>query len=145
MAEVVQIGQSFQDLRSSLNFVAGGLDQGSAAFDNLTTLATQTQFGVEELVQTFIRLKGAGIEPTNDLLLTFANTASVAQDQLGVLTSLTELFARGATKGKLELEDFNKIAERGVDVFKPLTKEFRMSIDEIKNLAKNNPLKKIKI
>jgi len=133
---VVQIGQSFQDLRSSLNFVAGGLDQGSAAFDNLTTLATQTQFGVEELVQTFIRLKGAGIEPTNDLLLTFANTASVAQDQLGVLTSLTELFARGATKGKLELEDFNKIAERGVDVFKPLTKEFGMSIDQIKNLAK---------
>lgn len=133
--EIVTIGQSFQDLQTSLNFVTGSSQAGADAFDNLTRLATQTQFGVEELVQTFIRLKGAGIEPTNDLLLTFADTASLAQDQLGVLTSLTELFARGATKGKLELEDFNKIAERGVDVFRPLTKEFGMSIDQIKKLA----------
>jgi len=132
---IVQIGQTFQDLQTSLNFVTGGAQQGADAFDNLTKLATQTQFGVEELVQTFIRLKGAGIEPTNDLLLTFADTASLAQDQLGVLNSLTELFARAATKGKIELEDFNKIAERGVDVFRPLTKEFNLTIDEIKKLA----------
>ena len=132
---IVSIGQTFQGLQVSLDFVTGSAEAGAAAFDNLTTLATQTQFGVEELVQTFIRLKGAGIEPTNDLLLTFADTASLAQDQLGVLTALTELFARGATKGKLELEDFNKIAERGVDVFKPLTKEFGMSIQEIQKLA----------
>jgi tape measure domain-containing protein len=132
---IVEVGQTFQDLQTSLDFVTGSASAGAVAFDNLTTLATQTQFGVEELVQTFIRLKGAGIEPTNDLLLTFADTASLAQDQLGVLTALTELFARGATKGKLELEDFNKIAERGVDVFKPLTKEFGMSIQEIQKLA----------
>jgi len=132
---IVTIGQTFQDLQTSLDFVTGSSEAGAVAFDNLTKLATQTQFGVEELVQTFIRLKGAGIEPTNDLLLTFADTASLAQDQLGVLTSLTELFARGATKSKLELEDFNKIAERGVDVFKPLTKEFGMTIDQIKELA----------
>lgn len=135
LSDIVKTGQTFQDLRLSLNFVAGSADEGAKAFDNLTQLATQTQFGVEELVQTFIRLKGAGIEPTNDLLLTFADTASLAQDQLGVLTSLTELFARGATKGKLELEDFNKIAERGVDIFKPLTKEFGLSIQEIQKLA----------
>jgi tape measure domain-containing protein len=133
---IFDVGQSFQSLQVSLNFVTGSAEAGADAFNNLTTLATQTQFGVEELVQTFIRLKGAGIEPTNDLLLTFADTASLAQDQLGVLTALTELFARGATKGKLELEDFNKIAERGVDVFRPLTKEFGMSIEEIQKLAK---------
>ena len=135
ITDIVKTGQTFQDLRLSLNFVAGSAEEGAAAFDNLTQLATQTQFGVEELVQTFIRLKGAGIEPTNDLLLTFADTASLAQDQLGVLQSLTELFARAATKSKIELEDFNKIAERGVDIFKPLREEFGLSIDAIKGLA----------
>jgi len=133
--QIFTIGQTFQDLQTSLDFVTGSAKEGEAAFNNLTRLATQTQFGVEELVQTFIRLKGAGIEPTNDLLLTFADTASLAQDQLGVLNALTELFARAATKGKLELEDFNKIAERGVDVFKPLTKEFGLTIQEIQKLA----------
>lgn len=134
--QIFDIGQSFQDLRSSLNFVVGSVEEGSAAFDNLTQLATVTQFGVEELVQSFIRLKGAGIEPTNDLLLTFADTASIAQDEIGVLNALTELFARAASKGKLELTDFDKVAERGIDIYGALRKEFGMNIDEIQKLAK---------
>lgn len=133
---IVKIGQTFQDLQVSLDFVTGSAEAGEAAFDNLTKLATQTQFGVEDLVQTFIRLKGAGIEPTNDLLLTFADTASLAQDELGVLTALTELFARAASKGKLELTDFDKVAERGIDIYGALRKEFQMSITDIQELAK---------
>lgn len=133
---IVTIGQTFQDLRTSLAAVTGSAEQGEAAFQNLTTLATQTQFSVEELVSSFIRLKGSGIEPTNDLLLTFANTASIAQDQTGVLTALTELYSRAIGKGKLELEDFNKIEERQVGIFKILRKEFGMSIKQIQELAK---------
>ena len=133
---IVSIGQTFQDLRTSLTAVTGSAEQGEAAFSNLTTLATQTQFSVEELVQSFIRLKGSGINPTNDLLLTFANTASIAQDQTGVLTALTELYSRAISKGKLELEDFNKIEERQVGIFKILRKEFNMSIEDIQKLAK---------
>ncbi len=136
ITDIVKTGQTFQDLRLSLNFIAGSADAGAKAFDNLTVLATETQFGVEELVQTFIRLKGAGIEPTNDLLLTFANTASIAQDQLGVLTALTELFARAASKGKLELTDFDKVAERGIDIYGVLRKEFGLNITAIQDLAK---------
>ncbi len=136
ITDIVKTGQTFQDLRLSLNFIAGSADAGAKAFDNLTVLATETQFGVEELVQTFIRLKGAGIEPTNDLLLTFANTASIAQDQLGVLTALTELFARAASKGKLEITDFDKVAERGIDIYGVLRKEFGLNITAIQDLAK---------
>ncbi len=133
---IVTIGQTFQDLRTSLAAVTNSVENGEAAFQNLTTLATQTQFSVEELVQSFIRLKGSGVEPTNDLLLTFANTASIAQDQTGVLTALTELFARATSKAKLELEDFNKIEERGVSILGLLRNEFGMSIKQIQELAK---------
>lgn len=133
---IVSIGQTFQDLRTSLAAVTGSVETGNAVFQNLTTLATQTQFSVEELVSSFIRLKGSGIDPTNDLLLTFANTAAIAQDQTGVLTALTELYSRAIGKGKLELEDFNKIEERQVGIFKILREEFGMNIKEIQNLAK---------
>jgi hypothetical protein len=136
LKNIVTIGQTFQDLRTSLAAVTGSAEDGKAAFDNLTTLATQTQFGVEELVQSFIRLKSAGVEPTNDLLLTFSNTAATAQDQVGVLNSLTELFARATSKAKLELEDFNKIEERGVSILGILRKEFNLNIKEIQELAK---------
>ena len=133
---VVSIGQTFQDLRTSLAAVTGSVETGNAVFQNLITLATQTQFSVENLSASFIRLKGAGVEPTNDLLLTFANTAAIAQDQTGVLTALTELFARATSKAKLELEDFNKIEERQVGILGILRKEFGMSIRQIQDLAK---------
>jgi len=133
---IISIGQSFQDLQTSLNFVTGGAENGAIAFDNLTKLATQTQFGVEELVQSFIILQGSGIAPTNDLLITFADTAAVAQDQIGVLNSLVSLFSRVTSKGKLELEDLNKIADRGIPIFKILTDQFGKTIEEIKELAK---------
>lgn len=136
VGSIVKIGQSFQDLQTSLNFVTGSAEAGQAAFDNLTRLATQTQFGVEELVQAFLLLQGSGIEPTNSLLLAFADTASVAQDQLGVLESLVSLFSRAASKGKIELEDLNKIADRGIPIYKVLTESFGKTIDEIKELAK---------
>ncbi len=133
---IIAVGQSFQDLQTSLNFVTGGAENGAVAFDNLTKLATQTQFGVEELVQSFIILQGSGIKPTNDLFIAFADTAAVAQDQLGVLNSLVSLFSRVTSKGKLELEDLNKIADRGIPIFKILTDEFGKTIEEIKELAK---------
>ena len=136
LTNIVKIGQTFQDLRSSLTFVEDGAEAGAAAFDKISTLATETQFGVEELTQSYIRLKSAGIEPTNDLLLSFASAASITQDQVGTLTSFTELFARAISKSKLELTDFDKIAERGIDIYGLLSDKFGMNIDQIKELAK---------
>ena len=133
---IVTVGQSFQDLRSSLTFAEGGAKAGAAAFSNLTDLATRTQFGVEQLTASYIRLKTAGIEPTNELLLSFASAASITQDQVGTLTAFTELYARAISKAKLEQTDFDKIAERGIDIYGLLREKFRMTVDEIKNLAK---------
>lgn len=132
---IVEVGQRFQDLKTSLAFVEGSAQAGAAAFKNISALATTTQFGVEELAKSYIRLQSEGIEPTNELLLSFAGAASITQDQLGSLTALTELFARAAGKGKLELTDFDKIAERGIPIYSLLQEKFGMTVDQIKKLA----------
>jgi hypothetical protein len=132
---IVDVGQRFQDLRTSLAFVEGSAEAGATAFKNISALATTTQFGVEELAKSYIRLQSEGLEPTNELLLSFAGAASITQDQLGSLTALTELFARAAGKGKLELTDFDKIAERGIPIYSLLQEKFGMTVDQIKKLA----------
>ena len=65
---IVKTTARFQDLRTSLSSVTGSAEAGAEAFDFISKFATKTQFGVDELTEAYIKLKAAGIEPTEKLL-----------------------------------------------------------------------------
>ena len=91
---IIQVGSAFQDLQNSLNVVFGSVDAGAQAFKQVEQFAASTQFSVQTLTGAFIQLKGAGIEPTEELLQTFADTASISTDQAGTLTAALDLLTR---------------------------------------------------
>lgn len=128
--EVIQITSRFEDLQSSLNSVTGSLRNGASAFQFVQDFATRTQFGVEDLTKTFIQLKAAGIEPTEKLLTTFADTAAVTTDQLGSLEAITALLSR-TTGGGLGLEELERLADRGIPVYRILQQEIGITRQEI--------------
>jgi phage tail tape-measure protein len=113
---IVQTTMRFQDLRTTLNSVTGSAQKGADAFDFISKFATQTQFGVEDLTTTYIKLQTAGITPTTELLTTFTDAAAVTTDQVGSLQAITDLFSR-TTAGGLGLEDLNRLVDRGLPVF----------------------------
>ena len=80
LKSIVDVGASFQDLRNSLNIVFGSVQQGAVQFDRIKTFAAETQFSVQTLTQAFIQLKGAGIEPTEELLRMWSNSLARALD-----------------------------------------------------------------
>lgn len=134
---IVQTTARFQDLRTTLNTVTGSAQEGAAAFEFIQQFATQTQFGVEELTQTFIKLQGAGITPTTELLTTFTDAAAVTTDQLGSLQAITDLFSR-TTAGGLGLEDLNRLVDRGLPVFDILEEKLgrnRLQLTELGRTA----------
>lgn len=133
---IVKIGSAFEDLRDTLSIVEGSANKGALAFDKITKLATKTTFGVEDLTTAYIKLKTAGINPTEKLLMTFADTASVTTDQFGSLTAMTDLFARSVSGG-LGLEDLNRLADRGIPVFKILKQELNLTRLEISAYGKS--------
>ena len=128
--EVIQITARFEDLQASLNSVTGSLRNGASAFQFVQDFATRTQFGVEDLTKTFIQLKAAGIEPTEKLLTTFADTAAVTTDQLGSLEAITALLSR-TTGGGLGLEELERLADRGIPVYRILQQEIGITRQEI--------------
>lgn len=135
LTSIVQTTARFQDLRTSLASVAGGAREGAQAFEFINRFATQTQFGVEELTQTYIKLQAAGITPTEELLTTFTDTAAVTTDQLGSLQAITDLFAR-TTAGGLGLEELNRLADRGIPVFTILEEKLGRNKNQITELGK---------
>lgn len=127
---IINATARFQDLRTALTSVTGSAEAGAEAFGFISKFATKTQFGVDDLTETFIKLKSAGITPTEELLTTFTDTAAVTTDQLGSLQAITDLFARSISGG-LGLEDLNRLADRGVPVFKILQEQLGLTRLEV--------------
>jgi len=132
---IVSTTARFEDLRTSLSSVTGSAKEGAEAFDFISRFSTKTQFGIEELSQTFIKLKASGIEPTEKLLTTFTDTAAVTTDQLGSLTAITDLLSR-TTSGGLGLEELNRLADRGIPVFKILEERLGLTRLQISEFGK---------
>jgi len=132
---IVTTTARFQDLRTTLASVTGGARQGAEAFDFVSQFATKTQFGVEELTQTFIKLKASGIAPTEELLTLFTDAAAVTTDQLGSLQAITDLFSR-TTAGGLGLEELNRLADRGIPVFDILQEKLGRNRLQLSDLGK---------
>tara|TARA_Y100000385_G_scaffold239853_1_gene255421 strand:- start:1670 stop:4057 length:2388 start_codon:yes stop_codon:yes gene_type:complete len=132
---IVETGSAFQDLNNSLNIVFGSVQQGEAQFARIQQFAATTQFSVQTLTQAFIQLKGAGVEPTDALLKTFADTSSVVTDQLGAFQAMLDLVSR-STAGGLGLEDLNRLADRGIPVFAILQQKLGITRLEISEFGK---------
>jgi len=132
---IIDTTARFEDLNDALASVTGSAQAGGEAFDFVSKFATQTQFGIEDLTTTFIKLKASGIEPTQDLLTLFTDTAAVTTDQLGSLQAMTDLFAR-TTSGGLGLEELNRLIDRGVPVFKILEEQIGITRLEISEMGK---------
>jgi hypothetical protein len=129
------VGAKFQDLQDSLNAVFGSAVKGAQAFDRIKKFSLQTQFGVDTLTNAFIQLKGAGVEPTEELLMTFADTASVTTDQMGTFQAALDLVSR-STAGGLGLEDLNRLADRGIPVFQILQEQLGLTRLEVSEFGK---------
>ena len=133
---IVDTASKFQDLRTSLQLLMKDSQAGAEAFDNIKKFATSSIFSVEQLTETFIKLKAAGIQPTTELLNTFQDTAAITADSVGALQAITDLFAR-TTAGGLGLEELNRLADRGIPVFDILSEKIGVSRLEISDLGKS--------
>ena len=133
---VVEASSRAEDLKTTLETVTGSAKGADDAFKFINDFATRTPFDIETLTETFIKLKASGIEPTEELLTTFGDMASVTTDRVGSLTAVTDLFSR-TTSGGLGLEELNRLADRGIPVFKIFEEKLGLTRLEISEFGKS--------
>lgn len=133
--ELSSVSSRFEDLRTTLQLLYRSTETGSALFDDIKKFAETSVFSVEQLTETIVKLKAAGITPTVDQLRMFADVSSVAADKVGALQAITDLYAR-TTAGGLGLEDLNRLADRGIPVFTILSERLGLSRLQIAEVGK---------
>lgn len=133
---VYDVSKNFQDLRSTLGFVTGSAKSGGNALNFLTQYAKKSTFSVNDLANTFITLYSAGINPTEELLQTFTDTASATTDQLDTLNDLTRLFAK-SVEGGIGLQSLNQLASKGIPVFRILKEQIGLAREDINKFGES--------
>lgn len=134
--EVVQVSARFEDLRITLQTLYRDVGAGTRAFNDIKEFAKTSSFAVEDLVQTVLKLKSAGLEPNIALLRLFADVSGSVADKVGALQAITDLYAR-TTAGGLGLEDLNRLADRGIPVFQILSEKLGLSRLEITKVGQS--------
>jgi hypothetical protein len=132
---IIDITKEFETLKTTLRFVTGSVEGGQRAFGLLRNLSKQTQFSTKELADTFITLQNSGIEPTDELLNTFIDTASATANSLDTLNDLTRLFAKGATGAGIGSQSLSQLASKGIPVFQILEKELGLTRSQLNKFA----------
>jgi hypothetical protein len=135
ISNVSEATAEFQDLMTTLETVTGSVDNARDAFGFIQDFATTTPFGVNDLTEAYIRLQNAGIAPTEQLLNTLGDAAAVSGDKVGALEAITQLFAR-SVQGGLGLEDLDRLADRGINVYGILREELGLTRQDISEFGK---------
>lgn len=130
ISKILRVAAGYQDLRTSLNAVTGSAQGAADAMQLINDVVGRTPFTVAQLGETFIKLKASGLEPTTEQLMLFSDVASITTDRIGTLQAITDLYAR-TVSGGLGLEDLNRLADRGVPVFKIFSEKLGLARLEI--------------
>tara|TARA_R100000734_G_C3317934_1_gene111540 strand:+ start:749 stop:2518 length:1770 start_codon:yes stop_codon:yes gene_type:complete len=123
---VMNVAAEFEDLQNALNATFGSVEAGSAAFDRVQEIATKLPLDIDLITSAFVQLKGAGVEPTEEMLLGFSDAASISTDKVGTFQASIDLFTR-TMQGGLGLVELQRLADRGLPVFDILHEKLQLA------------------
>lgn len=129
---IVRTSIEFERLRSVLLTLEGSQDLANARFEQLKQFAKETPFELQQVVTAFTRLKGTGLDPSNEALKAYGNTAAASGKSLiQFVEAVTD-----ATVGEMErLKEFNIKAKQSGDqvsfTFGGVTKTVQNNAQEI--------------
>jgi hypothetical protein len=115
LGKVIQISREFETLRSRLVTVTGSVQNGTAAFAALQTMAARTPYSVQEITDAYVRLRAQGIAPTEALMESMGNTSaamgkSIVQFAEAILDAQTGEFERLKEFGVKARDEGSKVA-----------------------------------
>lgn len=100
---IVSTNREFERLHASLKTVTGSAQGADRAFKMIEDFASSTPFNVEQITEAFIKLKALGLDPSQEVLMSYGNTASAMGKNL---MQFVEAIADAATGEFERLKEF---------------------------------------
>lgn len=127
---IAKLGVEMEQTRVAFSTFLGDADKANALISDLNEFANVTPFDNAQLIDASKALLTAGVsaEGMTDQLKTIGDVAAGA----GVpITELSQIFAKATNKGKLQAEELNQFAERGIPILDVLAKKWGVNKAEV--------------
>lgn len=126
--QLIDVNAEFQTIKSSLKTVTGGAEEAAKAFNLIEDFATTTPFALQEVTQSFIKLKALGLDPSERALRSYGNTSAALGKSLD---QMIEAVADAATG------EFERLKEFGIKASKE-KENVTFTFQGISTTIKNN-------
>jgi tape measure domain-containing protein len=129
-AAAVKAAADLETMETQFISLTGGAEQAAAMVDQLNQFAAATPFQIEEIAGAARQLLAAGtdISQVNEQLQFLGDIAATSGSSI---EDITAIFAKVQAKGKVELENLNQLAERGIPIFKALSDATGLPADKL--------------
>jgi len=129
-AAAVKSAAQLESMETSFISLTGGAQQAADMMANLNEFTAQTPFQIEGVAKAARQLiaSGSGVEDVNQQLQFLGDIAATS----GVsIEEIAAIFAKVNAKGKVELENLNQLAERGIPIFEALAEATGLPADSL--------------
>jgi len=136
---IAKLGVEMEQTRVSFSTFLGDAGKANVLISELNEFANVTPFDNAQIISASKALLTAGVtaEGMTDQLKTIGDVAAGA----GVpITELSQIFAKATNKGKLQAEELNQFAERGIPILDVLAKKWGMNKAEVLKMGEKGKI-----
>lgn len=131
--DIVAIGSRFEDMRSVLAQATGSMEAASAEMQRISDISATSVTSFQEMGRALVLLRGNGINPTTRELRAMADAAANTTVPDDVLRNLA-IFRQRLSQGAVSLEDLERVADRGLPVYRILQEQLGLTRLELRQL-----------
>lgn len=137
---LIEPGRQFERYNVQLAALEGSADKGKAALGWITDFATRTPLELDQVVESYVRLKSFGLDPTQGALQGLVDTMAANGKGAEHLDGLVIALGQAWTKGKLQGEEAMQLMERGVPVWDLLAEATGKNAAQLQEMASKGKL-----
>jgi hypothetical protein len=113
---LIKKGAEMETLRTGFISIAGGANKAAAIVKELNEFTAKTPFQLQEVSSAARQLLAVGTQ-RSELQKELKMLGDIAASSGNSINDIASIFAKVRAKGKVELENLNQLAERGIPIF----------------------------
>lgn len=137
---LIQINREAEQLRVSLRTLEGSQAAATERFAQLQDVARATPLSVNQVTETYIKLKNFGFDPLSGSMQSMIDQSAALGGGYETLSAITLQLGQAMAKGKLQSQEMNILIERGVPVAKLLAEAMGTTTEAVTELASKGKL-----
>ncbi|WP_435234478.1 tape measure protein [Psychromonas sp. PT13] len=138
--EMLTTGDKFEGLRIQMDALMGSVEAGEQATEWIKTFTQNTPLQLEEVTETFARLKSYGLDPMDGTMQAIVDASEKLGGGMERVEGISLALGQAWAKQKLQGEEILQLVERGVPVWDLLEKATGRNTLELQKLSTQGKL-----